>query len=196
MVSPETFDYLVIGLVELLDQECLYPYPDLFRRVCNQLALHMKKRRYPRTMAGLFDLFEQPLKPWYPFQVPQVFDADFGVMCDRRLSEEAAQYFYTELLERAELPESASVITQQLVSEHYQFKKLFERLREKYQSDPDRAQKDYILLRTFLIDNPFTTVSQLRKTFGKRKVKYLDVQEVGGLYDSCDETAVECISVL
>lgn len=190
MSSTEIFDCFIVGLAKLLKQDCLYPHPDLLRRACNQLSLHMKEVRYPRTMAGLFDLFERPVKSWYPFRVPHSFDSDFGVMYNGQLSEEAAQYFYVELLERARLPESASGVTQQLVSEHYQFQMLFERLREKYQSDPENAQKDYVLLRTFLIENPYPTISQLRQRFGRRKTKYLDAQEVGGLYNSCDESVV------
>jgi hypothetical protein len=188
MSDGETFDYLVIGLAKLLQQDCKYPYPELFQRACNVLALKMREISYPRTLAGLFNLLEEPVKTWYPFPVPQAFDSDFGLTYDGQLSEEASRYFYDELLERTQLPESASVVTQQLAIENDQFRKLLDCLREKHDHDPELAQKEYVLLRSFLIENPYTTTAQLREKFGR--TQYIKTKEVGNLYDDCDENVV------
>lgn len=190
MSDIEIFHCFLIGIVKLLKQDHSYPYPDFFRRACNQLALHVEAEKYPRTIAGLLRLFEQPITVWYPFQVPPTFDSEFGFMYEGRLSEEASRYFYSELLESASLSEAASDLTQQLASEHYQFQKLFSRLRENYLSDPEGVQQDYVLFRTFLIENPYTTVPVLRKTFSGRRMKYIDAQEAGGLYDLCSDSMV------
>lgn len=185
MKSFVLFDCLVLGLAKLIDQEFLYPYPDLFQQACNQLSLQMEAGQYPLTMMGLFNLFEQPVKSWCPFQIPESFERDFGLVTDHRLSEEAAEYLHMELREKAEIPESASAVVQKLFAEHYQFQKLFERLRDQYRSDPVVAQHDYILLRKFLIEHPFVEISQIRRTF--RRAQYLDIEEVGGLYDPCSD---------
>jgi len=188
MSDVEAFDYLVIGLAELLRQDCKYPYPELFQRACNMLALTMRDIPYPCTLAGLLKLLEEPVKAWYPLAVTQAFDSDFGLTYDGRLSEEASRYFYDELLERTQLPESASTITQQLAIENWQFQKLLDRLREKSDRDSELAQKEYVLLRSFLIENQYTTTTQLRQKFGKNQ--YIKPQEVGDLYDDCDENVV------
>lgn len=177
-----------VGLAKLIDQEFSYPYPDLFRQACNQLSLQMKPGKYPLTMVGLFNLFEQPIGSWRPFQIPESFDRNFGLVIDHRFSEEAAEYLHMELREKAEIPESASATVQKLFTEHYQFQKLFERLRDKYRSDPVAAQFDYILLRKFLIKHPFVEISQIRRTF--RRAQYLDIEEVGDLYDACSDGSV------
>lgn len=188
MSDSEIFDYLVIGLAKLLQQDRKYPYPELFQRACNVLALTMKDIPYPRTLTGFFKLLEEPVKEWYPLTVPQAFDSDFGLTYDGRLSEEASHYFYAELLERTQLPESASAITQQLAIENDQFRRLLDHLREKYDRDPESVQKEYVLLRSFLIENPHTTTTQLRQKFGK--TQYIKSQEVGSLYNDCDENVV------
>jgi hypothetical protein len=186
MSNVEAFDYLVIGLVKLLQQNSWYPYPDFLQRTCNILALMMVNIPYPRTLAGFLKLIEEPVKDWYPLEVPNSFDLDFGLFYDGRLSEEAARYFYDELLERTQLPESASTITQQLAIENYQFQKLIDRLRE--QSNTEFAQREYVLLRSFLIENPYTTTTHLRQEFGTGITQLINPQEVGNLYDDCDET--------
>lgn len=85
MSDIEIFDYLVIGLAKLLQQDCKYPYPELFQRACNVLALTMKDIPYPRTLTGFFKLLEEPVKDWYPLTVPQTFDPDFGLTTNRYL---------------------------------------------------------------------------------------------------------------
>lgn len=185
MCSSETFDCLVVGLEAFLRQNTKYPYPDLLRHACNKLALKMTAVPYPRTLNGLLVLLEKPVRTWYPLDLPTEFDSDFGLLYDGRLNEEASRYFYEELLDRAKLPESASAVIKQIVLENFQFQRLLERLQEAYDSDAGRAQQEYVLLRPFLIENPYTTTEQLRKAFSK--TRYISIEEVGELYEDCKE---------
>ncbi len=187
MGSSETFDRLVVGLAEFLRRDTRYPYPDLLRHALNTLALEMTTVSYPRTLNGLLALLEKPVRTWYPRSLlPREFDPDFGLTYEGWLSEEASRYLYDELFDRAKLSESASIVIKQTVLENFQFQKLLERLREVYnESDPERSQQEYVLLRQFLIENPQTTSQKLRRTFSK--TRYISIEEVGELYEDWSE---------
>jgi hypothetical protein len=92
--KTELFDYLIIGLKELLSQEKKYPYPDLLHHGMNALSLEMKKSiPFPKTMNGFLRLLEEPVKDWCPSRfIPKEFDRDFGLMDEGSLSEEANDY--------------------------------------------------------------------------------------------------------
>jgi hypothetical protein len=62
---------------------------------------------------------------------------------------------------------------------------LLERLQEANQKDAERAQQEYVLLRRFLINNPYTTLEQLRSTFSQ--TRYISINDVGELYEDCKE---------
>lgn len=190
MSHSEIFDYLVIGLNQWLQQEHTFPYPALFQRAKNMLALKMTTPSFPRTLTGFLSLLEQPVKNWYPLSVPKAFDADFGVVYEGRLSEEASHYFYSELLERKKLPDFASPIIYEQAIENYQFRELLERLQVEHEKNPEQAQQDYVLLRSFLIENPYVTTAKLRRNFGTGKARYLKAQDVGDLYKDCDRNKV------
>ncbi|GAA6618422.1 hypothetical protein [Scytonema sp. NUACC26] len=181
--DSNNFDYLVVGLAEFFRQNHNYPYPDLLQHACNKLALKMTATPYPRTLEGLFSLLGKPLLTWYPLEIPKEFDPDFGLIYDRALSEEASQYLYEQLLERAQLPEFASTIVKQIALENFQFQRLLERLQEVNDEDAKRSQQEYVLLRRFLIENKFTTHEQLSKVFSK--TRYISTEEVGELYEDC-----------
>jgi hypothetical protein len=183
MDSSETFDRLVIGVAELLRQGRRYPFPDLLQQACNKLALEMKAVLYPKTLKGFLTLLERPMRMWYPLRLPQEFDPDFGLLYEGDLSEEASQYLYEELIERAKLPLSATTAAQQIALENFQFQKLLERLRKAYIEDAETAQKEYVLLRRFLIQYPYTTREQLNKTFFR--AKFVSPDDVGKLYEDC-----------
>ncbi len=140
---------------------------------------------YPRTLEGLFSLLEKPLHTWYPLAIPKEFDSEYGFIYDKALSEEASQYFYEQLIKRGQLPEFASVKVQQLALENFLFQRLLERLQEANENDAERALQEYVLLRRFLIENPYTTLESLRKTFSK--TRYISINDVGELYEDCKE---------
>lgn len=172
------FDYLVVGVAAMLQQEQQHPYPDLFQHACNKLALAMPIGSYPRTLTGFLALLERPVKLWYPLDIPKAFDPDAELMYEGRFSEETSQYFYTQLIEKANLPQSDSTVVQQIALENHQFQLLLERLQDA--DDAERAQEEYVLLRSFLIKNPHTTTACLRDVF--RATRIIFAHDVGELY--------------
>lgn len=190
MDGSEAFDYLIVGLAEFFNQDARYPYPDLLSHACHKLALEMTATPYPRTLNGFMKLLEQPVRTWYPLSVPSEFDSDFGLTYERELSEEANRYLYDELLERSQQLESAPTYVKQIALENLQFYRLLERLRESSQNDPDRTQQEYVLLRRFLIENPYTTTDRLRTVFST--TRYLSIREVGDLYEDVRNSRCWC----
>lgn len=180
MTSDTTFNYLLIGLVDFLQSDKQYPYPELLQWSCHQLSLAMPT--YPRTQTGLFKLLEKPLGTWYPHQLPNTFNATFGLLYDGELSEEASDYFY-ELAEQSELLQSPT--GKQLALENFEFRKLFSALQQAHTENPVVAQQEYVLLRRFLIENPFALTEQLRQTFFR--ARYVTPEKVGGLYEPISE---------
>ncbi|MDZ8027463.1 MAG: hypothetical protein RMX97_22600 [Nostoc sp. DedQUE11] len=187
-MGSNEFDNLILGLAEFVRRDGRYPYPELLRHALNKLALELTAVTYPRTLTGLLGLLEKPVKTWYPGRLlPKEFDSDFGLLYEWGLSEEASRYLYEELLEKTKLSEFATTLTKQIAIENVQFQKILERLQELYNnnSDPDRVQQEYVLLRRFLIENGYTTPAQLRKAF--LKSRHIDIEEVGDFYDECEE---------
>ena len=98
MQSQMTFDLLIIGLDDFLHTKNKYPYSPLLQRACHSLAATLHP--YPKTMHGLLRLMEQPLKTWWPAELPDGYDADFGLISENELAEEATRYCYEILPER------------------------------------------------------------------------------------------------
>ncbi|MEG4325441.1 restriction endonuclease-related protein [Microcoleus sp. herbarium5] len=186
--KTEVFDYLVIGSKEYLERDQKYPYPDLLRHAMNSLALEIKPSiPFPKTMNGFLKLLEQPVKDWCPSSfLPKEFDRDFGLMDEGSLSEAANDYLAEVLLEKGGIPEYASASIKQLAIDNLKFTKILNKLREVYNdSDSELAQKEYLLVRSFLIENPYTTPSEIRKIF--MRTKHISTEEVGELYEECQE---------
>lgn len=174
MQSQITFDSLVVGLSKYLQADEKYPYPPLLQHCCNALAGEMKN--YPKTWGGFLALLEQPLKEWWPFDVPNGFDSDFGLTYEGEFTEEANHYFYEELLERDGTLKNLNRDN----LENRQFQRLMERLRSADYGV--EAQRDYVLLRSFLIESADTTRADIRTTFAGRKITPFDVSEI---YEDC-----------
>ncbi|MEG5033542.1 restriction endonuclease-related protein [Microcoleus sp. AT3-D2] len=186
--KTEVFDYLVIGSKEYLERDKKYPYPDLLRHAMNCLAFEIKQSiSFPKTMNGFLKLLEKPVKKWCPSSsIPKEFDRDLGLMDEGSLSEEANDYLAEVLLEKGGIPEYARASIKQLAIDNLKFTKILNKLREVYNdSDSELAQKEYLLVRRFLIKNPYTTPSQIRKTF--MRGKHISTEEVGELYEECQE---------
>ena len=185
--KTESFDCLVLGLREFIEQKNKYPYPDLLRYGMNTLSLEMNKGiNFPKTIGGFLQLVEEPIKDWCPNDfIPKEFDSDFGLMDEGSLSEEANDYL-TEVLLEGGIPEYASAVAKQLAMDNLQFTKIIDKLRDIYSNvDTERSQQEYLLLRPFLIKNEFTTTSKIRKVF--RRTKYISIEEIGELYEECPE---------
>ncbi|MDJ1177249.1 hypothetical protein PJF56_00055 [Roseofilum sp. BLCC_M91] len=194
MPKLETFSYLIISLHEFCQKEqkpgkqkSKYPYPDMFRIACNELALKMPYGTYPRTQTGLLKLFEQPVENWWPdgLKIPEDFDRSSGLLYDGKPSEETFDYLYTLFEGEFDVDKIPNSVNIQIIVENKQFRDLFLRLNEEYISgDSDRAQEEYIKLRSFLIDRPYTTATELRKEF--TGTRCISNKEVGDLYEDCD----------
>jgi len=186
--STELFDYLVIGLKDFLYQERKYPYPDLLRHAMNALSLEMKRSiPFPKTMNGFLRLLEKSVKDWCPNNfIPKEFDRDFGLIDEGSLSEEANDYLHEVLITKGGIPEHASSIFKQLAIDNAKFTKILDKLRDVYNNiAPEQAQQEYILFRPSLIQNQYTTPSQIRKNF--LRAKHISLEEVGELYEECQE---------
>lgn len=180
-MKPDTiFNYLVIGLASSSKGTDDIP---IFRWACHHLALAMSIT-YPQTRTALFELFEQPLKNWYPLPIPKQFDSNFGFLYDEELSEEASDYYY--LLEE----QTDSVIRQYLSTENARFRALIDELRRHYEEEPKTAQREYVQLRRFLIENPFSTGEQISQTFFRNR--YISPNQVGGLYEALPANTPSC----
>lgn len=186
--KTEFFDYLVIGLKEYLDRDKKYPYPDFLCHGMNALSLEMKKSiSFPKTMNGFLRLLEEPVKDWCPSRfIPKEFDSDFGLMDEGSLSEEANDYLAEVLIKKGRIPEYASTIIKQLAIDNAKFVRILDNLEDVYNNDnSEQAQQEYLLFRSFLIQNQYTTSSKIRKAF--LHTKYISLEEVGELYEECQE---------
>lgn len=184
MPQPETFSYLVIGLQKFCQEQKKYPHPEIFHLACNGLALKMPFGTYPRTQTGLLKLFEQPVENWWPssLDIPEYFDRSSGLFYQGNLSDEASEYF-NELFEAGEIPDSVTI---QIVVENQLFRDLYNKLKEEYKKGKsDRPQQEYVQLRSFLIDHPYTTTKELREEF--TGTCHISIEEVGNLYEDCEE---------
>lgn len=187
----ELFDYLVIGSQEYLNRDKKYPYPDLLRQGMNALSLEMRSSiSFPRTIHGFFLLLEKPVKDWCPNSfIPEEFERDFGLMDEGSLSEEANDYLNEILLTEGGIPEYASSIVKQLAIDNQKFTRILAKLRDIYNDiDSEQAQEEYLLLRPFLIENQYTTTSEIRSVF--RRTKYISSLEVGELYEECQDNQI------
>jgi REase associating with pPIWI_RE len=154
----------------------------------NALSLEMKKSfPFPKTLNGFLLLLEKPVKDWCPVRfIPTGFDLDFGLMDEGSLSEAANEYLYEELISKGGIPENASPYAHQLAIENKKFTDLLNKLRNIDNNyDPEIAQKEYISLRRFLIQNPYTSSQKIRDEFFKSK--YISTEEVGALYEDCHD---------
>ncbi len=190
-MKTELFDYLVIGLKDFLSQGKTYPYPDLLRHAMNALALEMiNSVPFPKTMDGFLQLLEKPVKDWYPSNfIPKQFNGDFGLLDEGSFSEEANDYLYEDLITKGGISENANSYTQQLAIANKNFISVLDKLRDVYNDiDSEQAQQEYLLFRPFLIQNPYTTPSQIRKIF--LRTKHIYTEEVGELYEECQENKI------
>ena len=178
MQSQMTFDLLIIGLDDFLRAKEKYPYPPLLQRACHSLAAMLHP--YPKTVCGLLSLLERPLKAWWPVELPDDYDADFGLIYEGELAEEAIRYFYEVLPERdVRQGEQGLSKTQRSLDNHR-----FKRLKDLLQSADygSQAQVDYVLLRSFLIEHADTTRANIAATFAGKKITPFSV---GELYEDC-----------
>ena len=178
MQTQTTFDILVSGLDDFLRAEKKYPYPPLFQQACHCLAATLDP--YPKTICGLLTLMEQPLRVWWPVELPDGYDAGSGPIYEGELAEEANRYLYEELSERDGRQEAKETLKARRDFENRQFKRLKDLLQSAEYGD--QAQGDYVLLRSFLIQHADTTRANIAATFAGKKIT---PSSVGELYEDC-----------
>ena len=178
MSSVTDFNAFMVGLQSWVENE---PESLFFKWGCHRLAFAMPQR-YPKTQVGLVKLLEQPIKEWYPYlnEIPDKFDCSYGFLDQGKLSKEADKYYWS--LEPDDLPKRA--VAQRSKLENTLFRKIFLALKKAYANgnaaDKHKLQAEYVALRQFLIEHPYTTTKEIRQHF--RKCQHATASKVGDLY--------------
>jgi hypothetical protein len=178
------FENLVIGLQEVSRQAATnWLDGPALQRGLNGLAVALATTA-PLTARGWQALLSRPVRDWWPATLPRAaaFEGDFSLLEDGQLSEEANRFYYTVLVEEAGLAgNSAGAAARAL--DNQAFAQLLARLRDKNRqpTTAPAAQRDYVLLRRFLIEHPLTTVAAITDAF--EDARFIRVAEVGELYE-------------
>ena len=152
------FVNLVFGLQAYLDSWAL-AIPNSLRRALNSLA-YARPNEFPKTLSQFIALCHHPVSSWYPLLTPDDFNPSHSILYDRRLSEEAQDWYLT-LTEKMQFPLFLHEDVPQTALDNLKMSDLRQRLRE----NPDRqtAQALYVQVRSFLIEHSWTTHDQLRE---------------------------------
>ena len=174
-MNQDDLTYLLVGLEEWFESKKT-TYPRTLRHSMNLLSLRMGKD-YPKTFTGLLELFHQPTRTWWRGEPLEKFAMDTPLLEDDALSPEAHGYlddvWEDEPKFRGTLEQLGSFLDNQ------KFRELQRRLREAYPTDPEGAQREYVNLRRFLIENPYADVVTLSQAFrGARHVREDEVREL------------------
>ena len=176
MSAVNNFNALIVGLQAWTTGDL---DSSLFAWGCHRLAFLMPQI-YPKTQAALFKLLEQPVADWYPDKLPKKFDRSCGLLEAGELSREANEYYLS--LAPDDLPKEA--VAQRLVLENVLFHKLYVALKKAYASasaqDKPKLQAEYVALRQFVIEHPYSTTKEIKQHF--RRYKYASASKVGDLY--------------
>lgn len=184
-MKSDSFPYLVVGLAQFLEKEdrC-YPYPDALRYGLNHLSLGMLSH-YPKTLHGLIQLFAKPLREWWPGDLPSDFEPTAPLLIeDNELSVEAENYL-EKMSEQDNLAFQDSLSRIEGIIENRKFRQLWEYLRNKSLEDMNGAQRDYVTLRRFLIEHPYTPLTDISQVFSE--TKYINTTQVHELYRKTNE---------
>lgn len=182
MFAPSLFEYLVVGLALYFEQEQKYPLPDILQYSINVLS-YEKRSRMPMTLTGLLRLLrEQSIHKWFPFEHPPGIDPQARLLEGNGLSFEAVEYLdhFTEQTKTSifGLQYSQSL---NIVAANWDFLQLKRRLEDASLQNELVAQEEYIRLRRFIIEHPYTTLEALENYFMKPSC-IVGVSDVAKLY--------------
>jgi hypothetical protein len=166
MSIPNLFEYLVVGLALYFEKGQKYPFPDVLQYSTNVLAL-AKRSDMPKTFSGLLRLLqEQPLYKWYPFELPKGIDPQTRLLEVNGLSFEAIEYL-DQFTEHNKTSIFGLQYSQALniVTANGDFLQLKRRLEDEALQNTSMAQQEYIRLRRFIIEHPYTTLEALENYF-------------------------------
>ncbi|WP_460953516.1 restriction endonuclease-related protein [Spirosoma litoris] len=156
-------------------------------RACNALVCQLLVDA-PKTQMGWIRHFAMPVAAWWPpgWQIPDTYDSSFALLDGPLLSEEASVYL-NELMKQIEQADINDGVLVALAIENLHFKRLIDQLRVRSenanQDQVAQFQGEYVQLRKFLIEHPFTTSEAISRTFMNNQVVLPKV--VGGFYDDC-----------
>src|SRR5687768_9805905 len=101
-MKADVFPYLLIGLAKFFENGRKYPFPDELRYAQNALSGEMLAT-YPRTSVGLLRLMAQPLRSWWPSDMPTGFDPEGELVYEGEVDTEVYEYL-DHLFETGDLP--------------------------------------------------------------------------------------------
>lgn len=190
-VSPDPFllARLLIGLEALREQprERMYPYPDTLRRAWDSLSLHRLRAGHPAPgdLTGLLALCAQPLGDWFPTTLPPFFEPNMRLLHRGGgivLTGVASEYLNEEVIGTEPVRNLAHAARIERELENRQFVALRDTLKAAYESGNSSAQAEYVRLRRFLIDKPFTTRGAILSAWVSG---ICSPSDIGALYRDC-----------
>lgn len=160
-ISFNTFVSLLFGLEEYTQNQSP-TIPQNIRQALNHLAFEMGND-FPRTFYNFISLCHEPLVTWYPLlPIPDGFNPQFPLLDQGHLSDEAQEFcFYlTEQIQISpiNIPNMSATMLDNL--EMIQFRQEL-----KNNPNPESAQDIYVRVRSFLIENSWVSIDNLRRQF-------------------------------
>jgi hypothetical protein len=154
--NDDAFIHLVFGLQAYFDNQVTI-VPSSLRHTLNLLAFAMPNN-FPKTLQGFLDLCRQPVSSWFPYNHHN-FNSSWPILYEGNLSEEAQEYYFG-VTEQMQYP---SHLRPELTRTALDNLKIVE-LRNRLKNEPDRvaAQDLYVWVRSFLIEQSWRSLDQLR----------------------------------
>ncbi|MBC8137173.1 MAG: hypothetical protein H8F28_14935 [Fibrella sp.] len=192
------FLFLLVGLEAQREQEAgignkskhFYPYPDTLRVAWNALGYHgltSAMVAVPRTLSGLRKRCTRPVGEWLPpALIPSDFPSNAPILYPGsaiELSDAAAGFLNDRIFADTDFAKIKLHDAPRLnrFLENQRFVELLKRLRAKVWTPA--LQAEYVELRRFLIENPYTTRAIIGRVFASASA--LSPADVGKLYESC-----------
>ena len=195
--DPLLLPRLLVGL-EALEEKWqahdFYPLPPALSVAWNAVTLGLLARgkTAPASLTGLLTLCSRPVGEWFPASLPADFPADGRLLHSGGGIEltGVASVYLSETIYRNQAVQSLADAAQ---TERFLQNNLFVEQLQRLRNAPntERAQRDYVLLRRFLITRPFATTEEIRSAFALTSIK---PSIVGQFYRDCapSETYYSC----
>lgn len=190
---------VIVGLEALRDRKDAYPYPDTLRAAWNALTYHGVSGAAmvaPLSLSGLLRRCARPLKEWFPPQaIPSHFPSSAPLLYPGptiELSDAASELLNDAIFSGIDF-DSLKLHDARFLNrflENQKFLNLLTKLRSRQWTPA--LQADYIRLRRFLIEHPYTTRGAISDRFVN--AASLTASEVGLLYEDChpDSPLFQC----
>lgn len=178
--ESETFIYLSIGLASWIQQQKPYPYPEVFQRGLNGLSLLALQTRktFPTSFTELYRLFHKPIAEWWFGKVsnlPNDINPEFPLLYEGLLDDQVSDWLESYNLGSNQVFQR-SLQEIEAMKDQMKIKDLVAAARR----DP-REQEEYVHLRRFLVEHPWTTIENVL-----RETQRINVQNLMQMYDAYD----------